>query len=854
MGRVVTFYSYKGGTGRSMALADVAWVLASNGARVLVVDWDLEAPGLHRYFRPFLSDKELTRLESQGVIDLVLDYSARLVERSANTASTDDPAWFVPYADISRWSRRLLWPSGREAQTPAGGTIAFVPAGRQGPDYASKVNSFDWGQFYEHHDGGAFMEAVRASMAGYDWVLVDSRTGVSDTSGICTVQFPDVLVVCFTLNYQSIDGAAAVAGSALSARAERPLRILPLPTRLDGNEEDKLKAMMAYARRVFDPLIDPRLDSEQRDKYWREMGVPYFSRYAYAEKLAPFEEHVNVATSTLPAIERLTSYITDHTIRKLAPLPEEERAAALAEFTAVPGEVAPTLGIPVAAQAVSRVRQFAYRLMTMSYAAKALAVVVLVAVAFGSVSVLDGYRTSATSQGHLATRLIRDANVMLDESKREDAALRIAEAARRLGESAVISRQSEPGAQVYDAFLKLQPFKLSVDAPSPSDPVYRLLMSPNARQLASVGQQVSVYRLPPSGGRIDYIGYRAAAFSPDGRYLATGGRNGTCSVYDATDGRRVWQWENPDPDSAWVEAIAFSPDGNLLAIGTDRGLVVVAQVETWRTVARFEQDSEGADTVMDLQFSADSESLALIRETSVRLVSARAKEEGVKLKLAPYLPVNARPLEDGLWYFVQVTDGGSAINTLTWHPKERKQIPRTVRARGVKQLVLSPNGKQVATQSDDGVALHVLDALGSITTGGAILPPSGRLLGFSPDGRWLVAAQDDPVANRSAVQFFDTASLKHAQTIQFAGRVSTATMSADSRYLAVVAAGGTFLAFTNLSGADVQLTSTEVATFACSQAASGTFSAEDWQRYFGSEPIRYTCGARPPAPPEIAIR
>ncbi len=42
-GKVITFYSFKGGTGRSMALANVAWILASCGKRVLAVDWDLEA-------------------------------------------------------------------------------------------------------------------------------------------------------------------------------------------------------------------------------------------------------------------------------------------------------------------------------------------------------------------------------------------------------------------------------------------------------------------------------------------------------------------------------------------------------------------------------------------------------------------------------------------------------------------------------------------------------------------------------------------------------------------------------------------------------------------------------------------
>ena len=52
-GQVITFYSYKGGTGRSMALANVSCLLAnqiSSSEKILMIDWDLEAPGLHRYF------------------------------------------------------------------------------------------------------------------------------------------------------------------------------------------------------------------------------------------------------------------------------------------------------------------------------------------------------------------------------------------------------------------------------------------------------------------------------------------------------------------------------------------------------------------------------------------------------------------------------------------------------------------------------------------------------------------------------------------------------------------------------------------------------------------------------------
>ena len=71
-GEVITFYSYKGGTGRSMTLANIAGLLAQEGKRVLVVDWDLEAPGLHRYF-----GNRLTAAVSEshdklpGVVDLM---------------------------------------------------------------------------------------------------------------------------------------------------------------------------------------------------------------------------------------------------------------------------------------------------------------------------------------------------------------------------------------------------------------------------------------------------------------------------------------------------------------------------------------------------------------------------------------------------------------------------------------------------------------------------------------------------------------------------------------------------------------------------------------------------------------
>src|SRR5688572_7237328 len=133
-GRIITFYSYKGGTGRTMALANVAWILASNGHRVLVLDWDLESPGLHRYFRPFLPvDPDLRT--SDGIIDLIRRYGDA-VTREATYPSGDD--WFTRLAQIQEVAQSLKW------TFPGQGTIDFVPPGRQSKSYSEVVSTFDW--------------------------------------------------------------------------------------------------------------------------------------------------------------------------------------------------------------------------------------------------------------------------------------------------------------------------------------------------------------------------------------------------------------------------------------------------------------------------------------------------------------------------------------------------------------------------------------------------------------------------------------------------------------------------------------------------------------------------------------
>jgi hypothetical protein len=329
-GRIITFYSYKGGTGRSMTMANVAWILASNGYRVLAIDWDLEAPGLHRYLRPFLLDPELT--ETAGLIDFFVHFTeaARIQAGQKEKSFSTGRPWFYDRADLTRYAVRL------DHEFPEGAAFDFIGAGRQGPSYGMRVNSFQWGEFYEKLGGGVFLEAMKDKLRKqYDYILIDSRTGLSDTSGICTVQMPDELVVCFTLNRQSIFGAAAMARSADGQRrlptGEQGLRIWPVPTRVELHEKVRLEAARITAKEQFAPLLW-HVPLTQRPEYWGGIEILYFPYYAYEEVLATIADAPQQTASLLNSMERLTFRLTGGKVGALAKLPPGDRERLLVQY------------------------------------------------------------------------------------------------------------------------------------------------------------------------------------------------------------------------------------------------------------------------------------------------------------------------------------------------------------------------------------------------------------------------------------------------------------------------------------------------------------------------------------------
>jgi formylglycine-generating enzyme required for sulfatase activity len=291
---------------------------------VLLIDWDLEAPGLHRYLRPFLVDPELA--SSPGMIDFVWDAARVTVTPADKTQATSVATEFPSLED---------YVIGLDCDflRNRNGLISFIPAGRQDENYAQRVNTFSWLNFYERLGGGKLLQAeVDALRKSYDFILIDSRTGVSDTAGICTVQLPDMLAVFFTLNRQSIRGAAAVASSVQAQRGPS-FPIYPVPTRIENGEQEKLKFASAYARRTFAPfLLHVQSDPDEQDAYWHEVETPYISFYAFEEVPAAFMEERGSLRGVLAPTERLAARLSDQRVTALKPEPDGLRKRVVAAY------------------------------------------------------------------------------------------------------------------------------------------------------------------------------------------------------------------------------------------------------------------------------------------------------------------------------------------------------------------------------------------------------------------------------------------------------------------------------------------------------------------------------------------
>ena len=232
-GEVTTFYSYDSAPVRSLALAHAAWLLAGRAhakTPVLMIDWDLEAPGLHHYF-PRTDDGQ----HASGLLELFESCREQL---HGNTSNDDAEALAGRVLDTLDWDDYIV-------RVDDSRPLYLMRAGRFDDSYGERVDRLDWDALFCACP--ALFRTFAAQVARrFAHVLIDCRSGRSAAASVCTALLPDKIVGVFTPDARSLDGLQGVVARALDYRCshedeQRPLLVYPLPCPVDGTGEGRLR-------------------------------------------------------------------------------------------------------------------------------------------------------------------------------------------------------------------------------------------------------------------------------------------------------------------------------------------------------------------------------------------------------------------------------------------------------------------------------------------------------------------------------------------------------------------------------------------------------------------------------------
>jgi CobQ/CobB/MinD/ParA nucleotide binding domain len=228
----VTFYSYKGGSGRSLLLANAAQFLALAGKRVVALDLDLEAPGLHYKLRTGEpAQRSLNFIPDRGVVDYLL--------RSVGTAPPESVADYVLSVAMPPGSAALwLMPAGA---APSGtywkGLTALAHHGLLGDTDSDAIATF------------LELQALLAEELKADFLLIDARTGITELGGIATTLLADKVVSLLLDNPESLAGTRAVLRSiaqAVRLDDQAPVEVVPVLSRVREANETAERRVISF--------------------------------------------------------------------------------------------------------------------------------------------------------------------------------------------------------------------------------------------------------------------------------------------------------------------------------------------------------------------------------------------------------------------------------------------------------------------------------------------------------------------------------------------------------------------------------------------------------------------------------
>jgi len=239
---IVSFYSFKGGVGRTTTLGIVARQLAKIGYHVVTIDLDLEAPGLGRFF-----DVKTER----GILDLLSEHAA---------------TGAINREDIELYSATIEEGKGK---------ITVYPVGAMDWSYVERLACLDYAP-RANGEPSAVEAALRAILADVkqrlkpDYIFLDARAGLHDLGGLSLHALAHVDVLVGRAARATLDGFQLVLEALVRRRDEKDLRVVvvqsfvPLPVR--GEEYARIRDGWALSlHEAFTPTIYERIYAQRKD-------------------------------------------------------------------------------------------------------------------------------------------------------------------------------------------------------------------------------------------------------------------------------------------------------------------------------------------------------------------------------------------------------------------------------------------------------------------------------------------------------------------------------------------------------------------------------------------------------------
>lgn len=196
--RRIVFYSYKGGVGRTTALVHTAFHLARSGERVVVVDMDVEAPGIHTVL-PRPDGGPVTF----GLVDYLWERQVRPFDpvtgeglETCLVKTAPGPRHAIAYTVEDPVSR---------AQ------IHVIPAGTVNADYVRRLATLTFHHLQFQPDDAWYMfEHEIIEQLEPDVLLIDARTGLGDWGGLSLLRLADEAFLVLFPSDQNAEGVRFV--------------------------------------------------------------------------------------------------------------------------------------------------------------------------------------------------------------------------------------------------------------------------------------------------------------------------------------------------------------------------------------------------------------------------------------------------------------------------------------------------------------------------------------------------------------------------------------------------------------------------------------------------------------------